>query len=240
MSVENREVNEAAAAYGKRLLIVIFAFAAVMFVGLLTLVMAARRPAWAGGAPSEVEAPPAALAGMKLPDFALVDQNGRPFSRADLKGRLTILAFTFTNCPTACPVMHSLLVRLQREITSLPVRIVCITVDPAHDTPEVLLAHAQRLGADPKFWLFLTGDTATVHDIVRSLGFALTEDPATPITLGDGSSMTNILHPTKLLLIGPEVNVLAMESGLEWESAKRMAVHARRWTGSLPFKGPGS
>ncbi len=239
---DNSEVNEAARAYGKRLLLVIFAFAAVMLIGLVTVLLVAGRPGWAGspGGAGDQDAPSAALAAMKIPKFSLVDQNGKPFSRDDLRDRLTILAFTFTNCPTACPVMHSLLIRLQREITSLPVRIVSITVDPAHDTPEVLKTHAQRLGADPKIWLFLTGDVASIHDIVRSLGFALTEDAGTPITRSDGSAMTNIVHPTKLLLIGPNVDVLAMESGLEWESVQRMAAHARRWTASLPFKGPGS
>ncbi|MDX2115923.1 MAG: SCO family protein [Planctomycetota bacterium] len=188
---------------------------------------------------AEAEEPPlevdAQLAGaMRIPDFALVDQTGLPRSREDFKGRFTILAFTFTNCPTACPIMHSQIIRLQEELRGTPVRIVSISVDPERDTPEALRAHAERLGAEPSLWSFWTGDPAVVRSIVSTMGFALVDDPNLIITLPDGGRMNNIVHPTKLLLIGPDVSVLAMESGLEWGPARRLAELARRLALSKP------
>lgn len=173
------------------------------------------------------------FASMVIPEFELVDQDGRARTRDIFRGASTILAFTFTHCPTACPIIHSNLVRLQEALRGTPVRIVSITVDPAHDTPEALKAHAQRLSADPARWSFLTGDEGTIRRIIDGLRFGIEEDPSITITLADGSTMNNIIHTTKLLLIGPDATVRAMESGLEWSAAERLGAEARRLAASL-------
>lgn len=170
---------------------------------------------------------PERFASMVIPGFTLLDQDGVQRTRDLFTGRWSILAFTFTNCPTACPIINSNLIRLQDLLKGTDVQTVSITVDPAHDTPEALRAHADRLGIDTGRWKFLTGDAGVIRSIVGSLRFDLTDDPSLPITLSDGSVMNNIVHPTRLLLIGPEGAVHAMESGLEWESAKTLARKAR-------------
>lgn len=172
--------------------------------------------------------PPEALAMTVIPPFSLVDQSGAEVTRDIFKGRMTLLAFSFTNCPTVCPIMHSHLVRLTHETLKMaPVRIVTISVDPAHDTPEALRAYAERLGVEGPKWTMLTGDEATIREIVTSMRFALQEQPTLAITLKDGSTMSNIVHPTKLVLVGPEATVIGLDSGLDWESAERIALRAR-------------
>ena len=201
--------------------------ALVSVVGLIVL----SRGSSSQSAPSQSNnggLPPEALAQMVIPPFALVDQDGAEVSKDIFSGRMTLLAFSFTNCPTVCPIMHSHLVRLTHETLKMsPVRIVTISVDPEHDTPEALRAYAERLDVASPKWTMLTGDASTIRDIVTSMRFGLQEDPSLPITLADGSTMTNIVHPTKLILVGPQGTVIGLESGLDWESAERIAQRAR-------------
>ncbi len=177
---------------------------------------------------AESETPAEALAMMVIPGFSLVDQDGATVSEDLFRGRLTILAFSFTNCPSVCPIMHSHLLRLSYEILAhSPVRIVTISVDPRHDTPEALRAYGERLGIDTGRWRMLTGDEPTIHAIVRSMKFAVADDPSLIVTLPNGESMANITHPSKFVLVGPEGTVIGLESGLEWESSERLGLRAK-------------
>lgn len=215
--------------------------AVVVALAITALLMALFRPrprpggdAPDPGAAALSAAPPEALAIMKIPEFTLTDQNGRPATREIFSGRYTILAFTFTHCPVVCPSMNSQLLRLQEELKDVPVRFVSISVDPAHDTPEVLKAHAERLGADALRWSFLTGDADAISRIVAALQFDLSIDTANPISLDGGGTISNIVHPSKLLLIGPKVTVLGMESGLDWAGAEALLRQTRQWLSRQP------
>lgn len=180
----------------------------------------------------------AALASLEVPEFTLLDQDGAPRTRELLLGTYTILAFTFTHCPLACPAMNSQMLVLQDRLKDTPVRLLSISVDPAHDTPARLKEHAAQIGADTSRWTFLTasgaappvpadGPTAAIDAIVHRLGFALHKDESQPIALPGGQTMSNIVHPTRLLLIGPDARVVAMDSGLEFAGAERLAARAR-------------
>lgn len=180
----------------------------------------------------------AALASLEIPEFNLLDQEGVTRTRDLLLGKFTILAFTFTHCPLACPAMNSQMLVLQDRLKDTPVRLLSISVDPAHDTPARLKEHAAQIGADPSRWTFLTASgapeevagqdpAAAIDAIVRRLGFALQKDSAQPIPLPGGQTMSNIVHPTRLLLIGPDARVVAMDSGLEFAGAERLAARAR-------------
>jgi len=63
-----------------------------------------------------------------------------------------------------CPIMSTRMAELQHELPAdSPLRLVSITVDPGHDTPEVLREYASRYDADPERWTFLTGDPEAVY-----------------------------------------------------------------------------
>ena len=107
------------------------------------------------------------------PDFALTDQDGSPLALGDLRGRLVLLDFIYTQCPGPCPIQSAARVRLQR---ALPPELrerthfVSISLDPTHDTPQALRAYADAHGADTSDWSFLTGDPELVSPLVRSYG----------------------------------------------------------------------
>lgn len=151
------------------------------------------------------------LEGLVIPDFRLVDQFGKPVNQTIFDGRITILDFSFTNCPFVCPGMNAAMLMLQSQLVGTSVRFASISVDPRNDVPEVLKSHADKIGVDHARWTWLTGEEAEIKRIVsESLKFELQDDPSRPITLADGSVMNNIIHPSRLFLIGPERQLLAL------------------------------
>ena len=116
-----------------------------------------------------------------VPDFALIDQRGRPVRRGDVEGKVWIASFIFTNCPDECPLMTVEMARLQSDLAHLDdLRFVSISADPDRDTPAVLSQYAERFNADPNRWSFLTGDKRAIYRLANE-GFRLgIVDPAEP------------------------------------------------------------
>ena len=192
-----------------------------------------------GHEPFRVLQPDPLAAGLAVPDFTLVDQEGKSQTQALLDGRVTIIDFIFTHCPFACPGMTMAMSELQQQLAGTPVRFASFSVDPERDTPERLRKFASDHDADPARWTFLTGDRATVDRIVHdSLQFALQEDPDRKIDLPEGGQMSNITHPTKLVLVGPDRRVLGFYDPNRQEDMDKLLVRAKlaaqsaaSWTG---------
>ncbi len=99
--------------------------------------------------------------------FSLTERSGRTVTDKDLRGTVWVASFVFTRCTGPCPAVASTVARLQRELKDEPVKFVTFTVDPARDDLAALNEYANLRRADPARWLFLTGDEATVHKLVR-------------------------------------------------------------------------
>lgn len=111
------------------------------------------------------------------PSFTLTDQLGRPVSDIDLRGKVVVADFIYTTCTDICPAltaqMSSLRTRLADEgLLGDDVVLLSITVDPSRDTPEVMRAYSEPFAADPANWHFLTGDEASIRQVVVD-GFML-------------------------------------------------------------------
>jgi len=142
-----------------------FAVLAITLAGLLVLV--------AGGLLTlAVRDNPKGAAGTLLASaiggpFQLVDQNGKPFRDADLKGKWHLVFFGYTNCPDTCPTalneMALALDRLGKERAEFS--IVFITVDPDRDTPEVLKSYVASFDAPI---IALTGTVAEVAQAAKA------------------------------------------------------------------------
>jgi protein SCO1/2 len=111
------------------------------------------------------------------PHFALTDQSAKPFDSQALGGHVWVMEYVFTRCPGACPVLMSQMAKLDKTIADPRVRFVTITVDPDYDTPAVLLAKSQSLGADGR-WSWLSGPIAQVVGLEK--GMLIAADPAKP------------------------------------------------------------
>ncbi len=201
----------------QRVLVILMILVGVILMGLLTSLYLLRPvavPAETGaadGVPANPLESDQLLAGYSIPEFTLTNQEGEPIDQSILDGELTVLTFMFTNCPFACPGMTAEMVKLQSDMQGTELRFLSISVDPANDTPEVLKAYGERNGVDFERWPLLTGPFEDVRSIVRdSLNFFVGEDTSRQIELADGSTMNNVSHPSHLILVGPERQVLGI------------------------------
>jgi protein SCO1/2 len=133
-----------------------------------------------------------------LPDFSLVTSSGEPLTKHDLDGKFWIASFIFTRCTGECPQVSGTMARLQKELAGKDdVRLVSLSVDPEHDTPEILQFYAKLYGADARQWLFVTGDKKHVYDLIVD-GFHLGVEQATGISRMPGREVT---HSSSLMLV---------------------------------------
>lgn len=113
-------------------------------------------------------------AAIYLANLSLVDQNGKTVDlyKDYIAGRHIVLHSFFARCEGSCPVMMTTLQSLQKQLgdrLGKDVQIVSITVDPDHDTPQVLADYARRVQANPG-WHFLSGSNAQVTTALRRIG----------------------------------------------------------------------
>ena len=108
-----------------------------------------------------------------VPTFKLTNQDNKSISDKDYLGKVYVVEFFFSTCPTICPKMNQSMLQLQEEFYGNPnFGIASITIDPAKDTPQVLKEHANLLGVKHYNWHFLTGDKEYIYSLANK-GFNL-------------------------------------------------------------------
>jgi|HubBroStandDraft_3_1064219.scaffolds.fasta_scaffold01475_2 protein SCO1/2 len=138
-------------------------------------------------------APPPRMA--RVPELALINRDGRTVRRGDLLGKPWVADFVFTHCAGSCPLLSARMARLDRELPPGAARLVSVSVDPEHDTRQVLARYAASFGASQR-WLFLTGDRDQILRLSRD-GFRLAVG-------GGGPTREPILHSTRFVLVDRE------------------------------------
>ena len=110
-------------------------------------------------------------------DFTLTNQRGETVSLKQLKGHVWIADIIFTRCAGPCPEMTRKMNELQVALSSdSEVRLITLTTDADHDTPEVLARYADRYEADEDRWDFLTGDKVAIANLaIDSLKLTVVE-----------------------------------------------------------------
>lgn len=113
--------------------------------------------------------------GEPVPDFTLTDQTGAHVSLSQFAGKVVAAAFVYTSCPLPnyCFRLSNNLGRLQQRFAERMGRdliLICITIDPARDTPAVLAKYAATWKADPRWWHFLTGAEMDVRAVCHRFG----------------------------------------------------------------------
>ena len=108
-----------------------------------------------------------------VPKFELLNQDNLKISNEAYKGKVYVLEFFFSTCPSICPKMNQSMLQIEKTFFGNPnFGIVSITIDPEHDTPAVLKAHREFLGVKSSNWNFLTGDKTYIFDLSNK-GFNL-------------------------------------------------------------------
>ncbi len=100
------------------------------------------------------------------PKFELLNQDNLKINNETYNGKVYVLEFFFSTCPSICPKMNQSMLQIEKTFFGNPnFGIVSITIDPEHDTPAILKAHRELLGVKSSNWNFLTGDKNYIFDL---------------------------------------------------------------------------
>jgi protein SCO1/2 len=139
--------------------------------------------------------------------------------------------FIFTRCPTVCPAFTRKLARVQKETDGFgpKLQLVSFSVDPTYDTPERLAAYAQKHGANPARWSFLTGDYEKLKDTVVS---------SFKISMGrenlDEADVLGIFHGNHFVLVDAQGQIRGYYDSADEEAFERLLTDADRLTRESP------
>lgn len=129
----------------------------------------------------------------KVPGWSFTSQYDTTVSEEELRGNILLVNFFFTSCPSICPAMNYNVKQVQDRFKGYEnFKIVSFSVDPEHDTVEVLQEYARDIGATPGRWYFLTGDKDEIYATARDYFANAMED-----SLAEGG----FLHSENLVLV---------------------------------------
>jgi cytochrome oxidase Cu insertion factor (SCO1/SenC/PrrC family) len=162
--------------------------------------------------------------GEAVPETALVDQEGRPFSFRALRGQTAVVSFIYTRCRDVdeCPYVSGKFSWLQKHARGEPIQLVEITLDPLYDRPAILRAYGKLFGADSKRWKLVTGDVGAVRAVATRLGGAV---------LGKRAG-GDLIHDEAVLVVNPQGRIVDRVAGALWAPDQILAL--ARATARLP------
>lgn len=156
----------------------------------------------------------------RVPPFDFTDQFGHTYGSDDLWGNVWVATFVFTRCQATCPTQFAQLARLQSELRGHPrwsrIRLVAISVDPEHDTPQVMRAYSEQIagGVDPVHWKMLTGSPYLIEQLSIQ-GFRL------PVTVASGT-LASASHSHKFVLVDGVGRVRDYYDGTSQDEVNRL------------------
>jgi len=158
-------------------------------------------------------------------DLELINQLGREVSlNTDLQGKILVVDFFFTHCPTVCPRLTGNMAFLQKAFKKdkkkqlaldTMVHFVSISVDPERDSVPALRAYAERYNTNHDKWWFLTGSKPAIYDFARN-ELALSVQP------GDGGPH-DVIHTQKIVLLDQQRYIRGYYDGLDTLELNRCA-----------------
>lgn len=166
---------------------------------------------------ARIEAKP----GEEVPDYRLVNQDGKAIRIKDYRGKALLLTFIFTRCqmPDQCTLMSNNFAAIDQELQKQPdllgqTHLLSVSFDPEYDTPKVLRSYgAAYTGkhSDENFahWEFASGSADEVKGIAQFFGLQYTKDAET--------GQDQIIHSLRTALIGPDGKIVKTYRGNEWK-----------------------
>lgn len=116
-----------------------------------------------------------------VPDFAFIDQDSQPVTNATFAGKIYVVDFFFTHCPTICPKVKAQAHRIyDKYLKDDRVLLLSHSIDVKNDTVARLKSYAQKLGIDSHKWHLVTGKEDDIYGIADNYFSVATKDPQSP------------------------------------------------------------
>lgn len=147
--------------------------------------------------------------GEVVPDFGLLDLNGRAIRLSEFRGRAVVLTFIYTRCPLPnfCPLMSKNFAELEQRLSkefANKFQLLSVTMDPEFDRPAVLKDYAERYNASEKDWTFATGDAEQIQFVAGLMGLYYAKENGL------------ISHDLRTALIGPDGRLVHLWKSNVW------------------------
>jgi protein SCO1/2 len=143
-----------------------------------------------------------------LPDFSLIDQQGRTFGTPNLRGRWSLLFFGYTNCPDFCPTTLATLAAMNKALSAAKAKdvpqVIFVSVDAKRDTPEQLAKYVPYF--DPQFIGLTAADQPTIEAMAKKLGVAVILTPT-------GGGNYTVDHSGAIFVLNPDGRLAAILTG---------------------------
>lgn len=141
-------------------------------------------------------------------NYNLKDQNKNNFLYpSDIKNKVIITGYIFTNCPDICPLTTNNMRQIQEKLKAeniSDVQFVAISFDPLVDTPEVLKSYAEVRDLDESNWDFLTGEKSEIDKLMKDIGvLAIPGDTSTV----NGKDVIFYIHTDRISLIDKDYKI---------------------------------
>ncbi len=105
----------------------------------------------------------------KVPSFEFINQDSIVVTDKDYLGKVYVVDFFFTRCPSICPIMTTNLVDLQNQFEKEPdFALASFSITPQFDTAQVLRTYAEKYEIDTANWNLMTGDKEAVFDLANA------------------------------------------------------------------------
>ncbi len=159
------------------------------------------------------------------PPLSFKDQHGVTVTKELLQGQPYVANFIFTTCRTVCPLLTAKMVRLQRELSGVPLRFVSFSVDPEHDTVAALRAYAEQWNPNEPRWHLLETTTPGLAAVAE--GFHVTAQRT------DGG-LDAVMHSAVFVLVDERGVVRGIYDSEDSEDFQALTRAARALAGGQP------
>ncbi len=182
---------------------------------LLALVMLTLMP----GCSLEPKEPLPILGTIEVP-YTFTNQEGTPVSQSLFAGKVYVADFFFTSCPTICPIMKSQMLRVYESFSEQDnFLLLSHTIDPEHDSVEVLHDYAERLEISAARWHLVTGPKNEIYDTAHRYMLGAMEDKQAP---------GGFIHSGSFCLVDQSGRIRGYYRGTEEESVDQLIIDIKR------------
>lgn len=151
--------------------------------------------------------------------FTLFDQSGRTRTEADVEGKIRVVNYFFTTCPSICKDMAVNMRTVQAAyLDNDAVQLLSHSAMPEYDKPDVLAAYAAANDVNPTRWWLLTGEPAELNRLARTSYFAVLEE-------GQGWDEHSFIHTENLVLVDHKGRLRGYYDGTSAEEAALLIEH---------------
>ena len=151
--------------------------------------------------------------------FTLLDQSGRTRTEADVEGKIRVVNYFFTTCPSICKDMAVNMRTVQAAyLDNDAVQLLSHSAMPDYDKPDVLAAYAAANDVNPTRWWLLTGEPAELNRLARTSYFAVLEE-------GQGWDEHSFIHTENLVLVDHKGRLRGYYDGTSSEEAALLIEH---------------